>query len=140
MNKAHRIIGLIAATFLLSACSEQQQYKAAVLAEMQTESDIKDYKLDPEKMADCVVNSTSSNMPGLFPVDPARKKAYLSYTKMLTLKQSKEPQKAMDELRTEFGSAQGLLEARNNYTNSLVECQATLITNTEPVDGAASNK
>lgn len=140
MNKTHRIIGLIAAIFLITACSEKQQYAEAVLTEMQTEPDIKDYKLDPEKMADCVVNGTSKKMPGLFPADPIRKKSYISYTKMLTIKKSKDPQKTMDELRVEFGSAQGLLAARNNYTDNLVECQTTFISNVEPVDSAAPKK
>lgn len=134
MNKPLRLMLLLLAVFVLPACSEKKQYEAAVLAEMQSEPDIKDYKLDPAVMAACIVEATSRKMPGVFPFDPDRKKAYSLYVKMLTLQKAKDPMKEMADLRTEFGSPQGLLEARSNYTDSLVDCQTTLITNAEPVD------
>ncbi|MEQ1635196.1 MAG: hypothetical protein ABL903_00800 [Methylococcales bacterium] len=134
MNKTYKLLLLLSASLLLSACSEKEQYAQTVLAQMQNESDVKDYKLDPQLMADCVVKTSSGKMPGLFPFDPDRKKAYLSYIKLLTINTAKDPKQVMAELRTEFGSAQGLLDARSNYTDSLVECQTGFITNTESVE------
>lgn len=131
MKKNKIILLLIVTTLLLSACSEKKQYEEAVLTEMQTEPDIKDYKLDPVIMADCVVETTSRKMPGIFTGDPERLKAYVAYTKLVTLKKAKDPQQVMNELRKDFGSAQGLLDARNNYAESLVECQTGMITNSE---------
>lgn len=132
MNFLARLLFVLSFILLLAACSEKKQYEEAVLAEMQSESDIKDYKLDPATMTKCVVESTSRKMPGVFFADPERLKTYLSYTKMLSLKAAKDPQKVMEELRVEFGTPQGLAEARGNYTQSLVDCQTTLITNAEP--------
>lgn len=134
MNKTYKLLLLLAAGLLLSACSEKQQYEQTVLAQLQNEPDIKDYKLDPQLMTDCVVETTSRKMPGIFAGDPTRMQAYLSYIKMLTINAAKDPKKVMEELRTEFGSAQGLLDARNNYAESLVECQTGFITNAQPVD------
>lgn len=134
MNKTRALLLLASATLLLSACTEKKQYEQTVLAQLQNEPDIKDYKLDPALMTDCVVQTTSHKMPGLFSFDPDRIKAYVAYTKMLTLSKAKDPQQVMTELRTDFGSAQGLLEARNNYAESLVECQTGFITDAESDD------
>jgi len=43
---------------LLSGCADKKQYEETVLEQMQLEKDIKDYKLSPERMAKCVVDTT----------------------------------------------------------------------------------
>ena len=116
---------------LLPACADKNQYEQAVLEQMQKEQDIKDYKITPEYMTKCVVESTSQNMPGLFPFDPKRLTAYRNYTKMLTLDKSADPKKTLEELRTDFGSPKELAEAHNNYTESLVECYSVVISKSE---------
>lgn len=116
---------------LLPACADKNQYEQAVLEQMQKEQDIKDYKITPEYMTKCVVEKTAENMPGVFPLDPARMTAYRNYAKMLTLDKSTDPKKTLDELRTEFGSPKGLAEAHNNYTESLVECYSVVISKSE---------
>jgi hypothetical protein len=50
---------------------------------------------------------------------------------MLTLKDAKNPQQVMEELRTEFGSPKGLAEAHRNYTESTMNCFASLIMSSE---------
>ena len=116
---------------LLSACSEKNQYEQAVLAQMQKDKDIKDYKIEPEHIAKCVVDMTSENMPGIAPIDPKRMTAYRNYTKMLTLNESKDPKKTLEELRTDFGSAKALAEAHSNYTESLMNCISAVIMESE---------
>ncbi|MGZ8158022.1 MAG: hypothetical protein ACXWT1_02680 [Methylobacter sp.] len=116
---------------LLPACADKNQYEQTVLEQMQLEKDIKDYKLSPERMAKCVVDTTSNNMPGVFALDPKRLTAYRNYTKMLTLSSSKDPKKTLEELRADFGSAKDLAEAHSNYTESLMDCLSALIGESE---------
>ncbi len=116
---------------LLPACADKNQYEQAVLEQMQKEADIKDYKITPEYMTKCVVDTTSQNMPGIFAFDPTRMTAYRNYAKMLTLTNSTDPKKTLEELRVEFGSAKNLAEAHTNYTESLMECYSAVISESE---------
>lgn len=121
------------AVLMLSGCSDKNNYEAAVLADVQREQTLspKDYKVDPEKMASCIVEASSANMHGLFAFDPERLTAYRNYTKMLTLANSSDPKKTMEELRNDFGSPQELTAARSNYIESQMECLASFVENTD---------
>jgi len=127
--KQSLLISLV--VLLLPACADRNQYEQAILEQMQKEQDLKDYKITPEYMAKCVLESSSQNMPGVFALDPKRLMAYRNYTKMLTLEKSPDPKKTLEELRTEFGSARDLAEAHSNYTESLVECYSVVISKSE---------
>jgi hypothetical protein len=118
---------------LLSGCADKNNYEAAVIANLKREAskDPKDYKVDPEKMATCIVSMSSQNMHGLFAFDPDRLMAYRNYTKMLTLSESADPKKTMEELRNDFGSVQELTAARSNYIESELECLATFVANSD---------
>ena len=70
---------------LISGCAEKQEYEETVLAQMKAEKDLKDYKITPEQMTKCIVQTSSEKMPGLFLVDPERLTAYKNYSKMLKL-------------------------------------------------------
>lgn len=115
----------------LTGCSEKQQYEQAVLEKMQTEKEISDYKITPEKITECIVMTSEKKMPGLFLADPTRLQAYKNYTKMLQLEKSADPKKTLEELRSEFGSAKGLADAHSNYTESYMECISGLVTGGE---------
>lgn len=122
---------IILPTLLLAACADKDQYQQAVLEQMQKEQDIKDYKIAPEYMTDCVVELSSQKMPGLFDLDPERMTAYSNYTKLLNLLKSQDPKKTMEELRTDFGSPKAVADAHANYTESLLECYTTVISKSE---------
>lgn len=121
----------VLSALLVSGCAEKEQYEEVVLEQMQKEQDVKDYNLDPEQMAKCVVDTTSSHMPGAFSLDPDRLAAYRNYTKMLTLDKSEDPKKTLAELRNDFGSAKALSDAHSNYTESMVSCYSAVINRTE---------
>lgn len=127
MNKI--LAGL--AILVLVGCTEKQEYEQAVLEQLKVEKDIKDYNIEPEKMATCVVQTTSGNMPGLLPIDPERLAAYKNYSKMLKLNSSSDPKKTLEELRADFGSPKNLADAHSNYTESVMECLSGLVTNAE---------
>jgi len=124
----------------LPACADKNQYEQAVLEQMQKEQDIKDYKITPEYMTKCVVEKTAQNMPGIFPFDPKRLMAYRNYTKMLTLANSADPKKTLEELRADFGSAKDLADAHTNYTESLVECYTAVISESEGSEAPEKEK
>lgn len=124
-------ISVIVLSVMLAGCSEKEDYKAAVLEQMKTDKDIKDYGISPETMTNCVIDSTSNNMPGLFILDPARRLAYKNYTKMLSLNKSPDPKKTLSELRSDFGDPKKLADAHSNYTESVVECMSSQVTSTE---------
>ena len=122
---------------LLPACADKEQYQQAVVEQiqkdqqLQKEQHVKDYAMEPGHLAKCVVDTSSKNMPGIFPLDPARLTAYRNYTKMLTLSKSADPKKTLEELRTDFGSAKALAEANANFTESMLDCYAALVSETE---------
>ncbi|WP_347988321.1 hypothetical protein [Methylomonas sp. AM2-LC] len=116
---------------ILVGCAEKQEYEQAVVEQMKQEKDIKDYKIEPEEMAKCVVQTTANNMPGLFTADPTRLNAYKNYTKMLKLNSSSDPKKTLEELRTDFGDAKKLADAHANYTESVLNCMSGLVTSDE---------
>ncbi|WP_340124340.1 hypothetical protein [Methylobacter svalbardensis] len=122
---------------LLPACADKNQYEQTVLEQMQLEKDVKDYNLSPERMAQCIVETSSSHMPGIFALDPKRLTAYRNYTKMLTLSSSKNPKKTLEELRADFGSPKELAEAHANYTESMMDCFSAVINESEETKEAA---
>jgi hypothetical protein len=124
MNK--QLFWVMLFSVLVGGCAEKDQYEQVVLEEMQKEQDVKDYHIDPEHMAKCVIETSYHKMPGFMPFDPDRLEAYKNYTKMLTLSHSKEPQKTLEELRKDFGSPQKLAEAHSNFTESMMECFAAI--------------
>lgn len=125
------LIPLIISITILTGCSEKTEYEQAVLEQMQKEKDIKDYNIDPEEMVQCVVMTSSKDMPGMIPIDPQRKQAYINYTRMLKLTESSDPKKTLEELRKDFGSPKTLADAHANYAESVVECMSGLVTGTE---------
>jgi hypothetical protein len=127
-------IPVILSVLLLTACADKEQYEKAVLEQVKQEQageGAKSYKIDQERMTRCVVDSTSKHMPGFFPFDPDRLTAYRNYTKMLTLTQSKDPKKTMEELQKDFGSPKALSEAHSNFADSMMNCYSAMEIETE---------
>ncbi|MGJ0516995.1 MAG: hypothetical protein ACR65O_14730 [Methylomicrobium sp.] len=127
-----KILLISISALLVTGCAEKGEYEEAVLTEMKKEQDVKDYKIDPEKMTDCVVDTTTQNMPGYFEFDPDRRTAYKNYTKMLMLMKSSDPKKTLDELRKDFGSPKALADAHNNFTESMMNCYSAIMIQSEP--------
>ncbi len=125
---------------MMAGCADKNEYSEAVLQQMKADKDIKDYKIDPEYMTDCVVDLTSKNMPGMFPFDPDRLMAYRNYAKMLTLHNSKDPNKTLDELRKSFGSPQALADAHRNYAESMMNCMSAIVMESEEEEKAKSEQ
>jgi hypothetical protein len=122
-----KLMLLSISALLLTACSdEKKQFEQTVLQQMQTDKDIKDYRLDPETVTRCVVDLTSNHMPGVFSFDPRRKPFYIGYSKMLDLKKSADPKALLQELQSIFGSGKGVADAHRNYSENVMECVQSL--------------
>ncbi len=132
MNK---VLIVICALFAVG-CAEKTEFEQVVLEQMKKDKDVKDYKIDPEIMVECVSKTVTKGMPGLFGIDPERRMAYANYTKMLKMNESPDPKKTMEELRELFGSPKALADAHANYGESVVECISGLVTGDEdPMTG-----
>ncbi len=135
-NMKKKLFILLLSLFVV-ACADKDHYEQIVLEEMKKEQDVKDYKIDPAYMAKCVIDTTYQRMPGLFAFDPDRMQAYRSYAKMLTVTTVKDPQKALEELKKEFGSSQELAKAHSQYTESVMDCYTAILHEHEPDEKAA---
>jgi len=131
-----KLILICASTLFLTACADKQNYEEAILSQMQTEQDLKDYNIDPEKMVKCVVDLSSKDMPGVFAYDPARLTAYQNYTTMLSMSTAEDKQSKLEELRSLFGSPRELAKAHANYTESVMNCIASIIMKSEDEEKA----
>jgi hypothetical protein len=125
---------VILSALLITACADKEQYEQAVMEQVKKEQEgegTKAYKIDQERMTQCVVETTSKHMPGAFSLDPDRLTAYRNYTKMLTLPQSKDPKKTMEELQKDFGSPKALGEAHSNFADAMMNCYSAMEIETE---------
>ena len=118
---------------MLTACADKQECTDAILAEMKKDKDLQDYKIDPEQMTKCVVDLSSQKMPGIFPLDPVRLTSYQNYTKMLSMNTAENADKKvlLEELRAAFGSPKALGDAHSNYTESMMDCMASVLVKSE---------
>jgi hypothetical protein len=127
-----KTIILLLCTLFLTACADKNNYQTAVLEQMKKDQDVKDYKIDPEYITQCIVESSTKNMPGMFPFDPERLTAYRNYVKMIQpLTTSKDPKAVIEELRKDFGSPKALADAHSNYAESVTECISAVTTEGE---------
>jgi hypothetical protein len=118
---------LVAAT-LLAACSSPQQtdLKSALTEKFRDDSDLKDYKLDPAEVAECVVGEISSDIP-VYPGDPRRERFLQAYTRFITISSPDQAEKALAEFEELFGSRQAAREAATNITNHNMTCMGKAI-------------
>ena len=78
-----KIMTALVVAALLTACGqskEQQDLKQVLTEKFKDDSDLKDYKLKPEDIAECVVANISQDAPAI-PGDPKRDRYFASFTK-----------------------------------------------------------
>lgn len=122
---------LVLFALTLTACADKEQLEQAVLAKMEKEQDVKDYKIDPKDMTKCVIAQMEQSMPGVFRLDPERLTAYRNYAKMINADIAKDPKAELEQLNKDFGSAQALVKARSSYNQGIVECLSAAVTDSE---------
>lgn len=119
-----KIMILMMATVLLSACADSKEkvgLKEALVAKLKEDSDLKDYKLNPADVADCVVKSISEGLPG-FPGDPKRNTYFEAYAKFVAVNSPGDAEKAVEEYKDLFGSVRQAREAAVSVTDHIMGC------------------
>jgi hypothetical protein len=108
----------------LSACGsskEQLDLKEALLSKLKDDSDLKDYKLDPSDIADCIVDEITDSLPGIVG-DPRRPRFLEAYAKFIAVKSPSDAEMAAETYKDLFGSAQQAREAGLGVTDYIMSC------------------
>ncbi|WP_045224723.1 hypothetical protein [Methyloterricola oryzae] len=124
-----KIIIAVLTSTLLGACSggpEQVSLKEALVAKLKDDSDLKDYKIEPAEVADCVVKAITDSLPG-FPGDPKRAKYYEAYAKFVAVKSPTDAENATNEYKDLFGSVIQAREAAVGVTDHIMGCMGIAI-------------
>jgi hypothetical protein len=121
------LIGICAA-LVLAGCSTKEKtgLREVLIEKFKDDQDLKDYKLDPAIVADCVVGEISSSLPG-FGGDPRRGKFFEAYARFISVKSPGDAEKAITDYQELFGSAKKAREAANNVTDHIMTCMGKAI-------------
>lgn len=95
------------------------------------DQDLKDYNLDPQDIADCVVDEIAVSLPG-FAGDPRRSQFFDAYARFLNVKSESDAEKSVREFEQLFGGAQRAREAATSITDHVMTCMGKGIENATP--------
>ncbi|NJD08148.1 MAG: hypothetical protein FIA97_16875, partial [Methylococcaceae bacterium] len=113
----------------LTACQkskEQLGLKEALVAKLQNDSDLKDYKIDPADMAECVYKEIAEGAPGM-PGDPRRARYFEAYTKFVAVGSPGDADRAIKEYQDVFGDVKSATNAAMTVTDVIMTCMGTAI-------------
>lgn len=124
------------AVVLLAACTTKEKtgLKESLVAKLKDDPDLKDYKLEPDPIADCVVREIVETLPG-FAGDPRRDKFFEAYTRFVNVKTPREAEQSITDYQELFGSAKLAREAATNITNHMMTCMGLAIEKASPDTG-----
>lgn len=123
-----RMLIAICAASLLAGCASKEQtgLKEALIAKFKDDSDLKDYKLDPEPIAECVVRQITETLPG-FAGDPRRDRFFEAYVHFVNVNSPNDAEKAITDSAELFGSAKKAREAATSVTEHVMVCMGKAI-------------
>jgi len=124
---------------VLAACSESKEQldlRQALTAKLAEDSDLKDYKLDPAQVADCIVNEIADNVSAL-PGHPPRQQVLEAYAKFVSVNSPGDAQKAVDQYKDLFGGVKESQSAAMQVTDYIMDCMGQAIEKITPENGAA---
>ncbi|BBL75012.1 hypothetical protein [Methylomagnum ishizawai] len=123
-----KILIAICAVSALAACSTKEQtgLKEILVDKFKDDQDLKDYKLDPEPVAECVVKEITDSLPG-FAGDPRREQYFEAYARFLSVRSPNDAEKAITDYTQLFGSAKRAREAANGVTEFVMNCMGKAI-------------
>jgi hypothetical protein len=123
-----KTIILAAALLSLVACAKQEKtgLREVLIERFKDDSDLKDYKLDPAEVADCVVDEISASLPG-FSGDPRRAQFFEAYEHFLNVKSQADADRSLKEFEQLFGSAQNARVAATSITDHVMTCMGKAI-------------
>lgn len=138
-EEAHQVLSMkrrllaIFAVLLLAGCSTQEQtdLKTALVDRFKDDQDLKDYHLDPQAVAECVVKEISATLPG-FGGDPRRKQFFEAYAHFVGINSPDAAEKAITDYQELFGSAKNARQAANSITDHVMTCMGKEIESAGP--------
>jgi len=129
-----KIMTALIVASLLAACGqskEQQDLKQVLTEKFKDDSDLKDYKLNPEDIADCVVANISQDAPPV-PGDPKRERYFTAFTKFAAAKSPTEAEQAVKDYQDLFGGIKEARAAANGVTDHIMGCMGKAIERATP--------
>ena len=131
-----KVMTVLVAALLLSACGnskEQQDLKQVLTEKFKDDSDLKDYKLKPEDIADCVVANIAQDAPSI-PGDPKRDRYFAAYTKFAAAKSPVDAEQAVKDYQDLFGGVKEARAAANTVTDHIMSCMGMAIEKSAPAE------
>ncbi|MGH8475295.1 MAG: hypothetical protein ACRER2_05905 [Methylococcales bacterium] len=123
-----KILILFATMALLCGCESKE--KADLIQQLQLkfkqDTDLADYKISPEQMAECVADQILKEIPGM-PGTPKRKKFIKAYTRLIRVDPSEDFRPALTETREVFGSEAQAHEAAGSIAMFNFSCIGDMI-------------
>lgn len=131
-----KLLIAISVVLLLAGCSSKEQtgLKEALVERFKDDQDLKDYKLEPANIADCVVKEITAGIPG-FPGDPRRDRFFEAYARFVGVRSPGDADKAITDYQDLFGSAKKAREAANTITDHVMTCMGKAIESAGGRDG-----
>lgn len=125
-----KLIVLFVAALAVSACAKKEKtgLKDVLIQRFSEDQDLKDYKLDPADVADCVIDEIASTLPG-FAGDPRRDEYFKAYEKFFNVKSATDAEASINEFERLFGSRQKAREAALGITDHIMTCMGKAIEN-----------
>ncbi len=125
-----KVISVLLVAALCSACDSKEKlgFKEALVEKLKDDSDLKDYKLDPSEIADCVVGEVSQGLPG-FPGDPRRDAYFDAYASFVMVRSPAEADAATNKYQDTFGSAKAARQAALSITEYIMNCMGQFFEN-----------
>ena len=123
-----KILILTMASIALIGCGKKEKtgLRDVLIERFKDDQDLKDYKLDPAVVADCVVDEISGSLPG-FAGDPRRAEFFDAYARFLNVKSSADAEKSIADLEKLFGTKQRAREAATSITDHIMTCMGKSI-------------
>jgi hypothetical protein len=123
-----KLLIAICAVSALAGCSSKEQtgLREVLIAKFKDDQDLKDYKLDPAGVADCVVGEIAGTLPG-FGGDPRRARFFEAYARFISANSPAEAEKAITDYQELFGSAKKAREAATSVTDHVMACMGKAI-------------
>ena len=129
-----KIMTAFIAALLLTACGqskEQQDLKQILTEKFKDDSDLKDYKLKPEDIAECVVSNIAQDAPPI-PGDPKRDRYFAAFTKFAAAKSPTDAEQAVKDYQDLFGGVKEARAAANSVTDHIMSCMGKAIEKATP--------
>ena len=111
--------------FLVSCSKERGEFEVALTEKLRSDSDMKDYRLDPADMASCVVGEIEKGLPGIKGT-PTRDPYFAAYTRFVKATGAAETKVVIDKSTDLFGSPGEARDAALGITSHVMYCMQML--------------